>query len=101
MIDQRFIPFDRGPIDLYHNGERTGRYGRAIYDGETLRVWAEWKLGGPQLIYQAPIVPDSFIRLEKSAVSWTVGEDTYGLTKASGCGCNYRGLSISKEVPHV
>lgn len=89
--------FDRGPIDLYVDGERTVRYGRAFFDGTTLTVWQEWLSRG---ITQPPSIAHQTVNPEfvstGMTVTWATPEHFYKIQKASGCGCNYRGLAIAK-----
>lgn len=93
-------PFDRGPLDLTWGGARRHRYVRAIFDGTTLRIYAEWKEPGgtPHLVYSLDS-PEWNLNPNHKNIGWVAGEITYLLSKALGCGCNYKGLFIAQATP--
>ena len=90
--------FDKFPFDFSHiaSGTRFSRtrYTRGWWDGERLRIFAEVK-GKPKVIYDQPVA--GFTAHDPQRTRWQdpVSGREFSLIKSTGCGCNYKKLSIN------
>lgn len=87
-------PFDLGPLAFTKNGKQVANFTRAHYDGERVRIFGEYQLPEVTLVYDG--VPDQIDYRGAQNIRWEENGDTYMLTRATGCGCNYRKLTIKR-----
>ena len=86
------FPFDFTSLST-RRATRT-RYTRALWDGARLQVFAE-KGGNVTKVYDQPVT--EFAIRNPMRARWLDPESgrEFSLMKSTGCGCNYRDLSIN------